>query len=87
MHRTPKYDSQWDDFAFALKTGKQVALNRVPIQLLTFLADVKNKIVIGDGPNVTIGEFEMIDVYTDLYKDKQSSIQKSKYHFSNNYRV
>ena len=71
-------DSQWDDFAIALKTGKEVALERAPIQLLTFLADVKNKIIIGNGPNVTVGEMEVIDVITDLYTHTPSNLRKSK---------
>jgi hypothetical protein len=73
-----KFDPQWDDFAIALKTGSDVALQRVPIQLLTFLSDVKNKIIIGDRPNVTVGEYEMIDVYTNLYNDSKPSLKKSK---------
>jgi hypothetical protein len=68
--------SKWDDFAIALKTGSEVALERVPIQLLTFLADVRNKIIIGDAPNIKVGGMEVIDVYTNLY-DK-SSLKKSK---------
>jgi hypothetical protein len=71
------YDSQWDDFAIALKTGSEVALQRVPIQLVTFLADVKNKIIIGDSPNIRVGMLEVIDVYTYLYDDS-SRINKSK---------
>jgi hypothetical protein len=73
-----KFNPKWDDFAIAVKTGREVALERVPIQLLTFLSDVKNKIIIGDGPNVTIGDYEMIDVYTNLYKNIKPSIHKSK---------
>ena len=73
-----KFDPQWDDFAIALKTGSDVALQRVPIQLLTFLSDVKNKIIIGDRPNVTVGDYEMIDVYTNLYNYSEPSLKKSK---------
>jgi hypothetical protein len=69
--------SQWDDLAIALKTGSEVALQRVPIQLVTFLADVKNKIMIGNGPNITVGDIEVIDVYTNLYNETHSSIGKS----------
>jgi hypothetical protein len=80
MTHTPflKFDPQWDDFAIAVKTGSEVALQRVPIQLLTFLSDVRNKIIIGDGPNVTVGDYEMIDVYTHLYDGSKPSIKKSK---------
>ena len=76
------YDSQWDDLAIALKTGKEVALQRVPIQLLTFLADVRNKIIIGDD-NVTIGEYAMINVVSDLYSQSEKSIIKRNTAFSN----
>ena len=78
--RKPDSDNNplWDDFAIALKTGSDVALQRVPIQLLTFLSDVKNKIIIGDRPNVTVGDYEMIDVYTNLYNYSEPSLKKSK---------
>ena len=78
LFKDTTYNPQWDDFAIALKTGSDVALQRVPIQLLTFLSDVKNKIIIGDGPNVTVGDYEMIDVYTNLYNDSKPSLKKSK---------
>ena len=71
------YNSQWDDFAIALKTGSEVALQRVPIQLVTFLADVKDKIIIGNGPNIAVGDIEVIDVYTNLYNETHSSLGKS----------
>jgi hypothetical protein len=79
LFKDTTYNPQWDDFAIALKTGSDVALQRVPIQLLTFLSDVKNKIIIGDGPNVKIGSYKMIDVYTNLYNDSKPSIKKSKF--------
>jgi hypothetical protein len=71
------HDKGWDDFAIALKTGSEVALQRVPIQLVTFLADVKNKIIIGNGPNITVGGIEVIDVYTNLYNETHPYIAKS----------
>ena len=63
-----KHNPQWDDFAIALKTGSDVALQRV----------LKNKIIIGDRPNVTVGDYEMIDVYTNLYNYSEPSLKKSK---------
>ena len=78
LYNEAKYDPRWDDFAIALKTGSDVAVQRVPIQLITFLSDVRNKIIIGDRPNVIIGDYEMIDVYTNLYNDSNSSLNKSK---------
>lgn len=63
-----RFDPTWDSWAIALKTGQDVALTRTPIQLLTFLSSVRNKIVIGEAPGVTIGDQEMIDVFTGLYE-------------------
>ena len=63
-----RFDPAWDAWAIALKTGQDVALSRTPIQLLTFLSSVRNKIVIGEAPGVTIGNQEMIDVFTGLYE-------------------
>lgn len=63
----PQYDPKWNGFAIALKTGKDVALKRTPIQLLTFLTDVQNVILIGEAPGVRVGQREMVDVYTGLY--------------------
>jgi hypothetical protein len=80
-------NSKWDDFAIALKTGSEVALERVPIQLLTFLADVRNKIIIGNGPNGTVGDMEVIDVFTDLYTNTPSAIRKRKIYTSLKFRI
>jgi hypothetical protein len=57
--------------AIALKTGKDVALQRTPIQYLTLLSKLSNIILIGEAPNVMVGNHSMMDVYTDLYKSKQ----------------
>ncbi|KAJ3120730.1 hypothetical protein HK098_004270 [Nowakowskiella sp. JEL0407] len=56
-----------DHIAIAIKTGHEVALDRVPVQLLTFLKDAKNMIVIGDAPGIEIGSMPMHDVITKLY--------------------
>lgn len=61
--------SRWDKYAFALKTGKDVALRRTPIQLMTFLAPVKNIILIGEAPGVFVGDVPMIDVCTNAPVD------------------
>ncbi|KAJ3091000.1 hypothetical protein HK102_001999 [Quaeritorhiza haematococci] len=73
-----EFDSSLDSFVIALKTGKEVALERVPVQLLTFLRGVRNLVVIGEAPKVQIGNIRMIDVYTDLYKnlEKNSPTQR-----------
>lgn len=61
-------DRNWDKFAFALKTGKDVALKRTPIQLMTFLQPVKNIILIGEEPNVFVADYPMIDVVSATMK-------------------
>jgi hypothetical protein len=60
-----------DDIAVALKTGKDVLLARVPIQLVTFLK-VNSMVVIGDDDG-TIGQYEMINVCPKLQKQKRST--------------
>ncbi|KAI8926120.1 hypothetical protein BC831DRAFT_458076 [Entophlyctis helioformis] len=57
----------YDHFAVALKTGRDVALQRTPVQLLTYLAPIRNLIIIGEAPGVRVGHHDMIDVYTGLY--------------------
>jgi Fringe-like len=61
-------DKNWDRFAFALKTGKDVALKRTPIQLMTFLKPVNNIILIGEEPNVFVADYPMIDVVSATLK-------------------
>jgi hypothetical protein len=57
METNPRFDH----IAIALKTGKDIALQRAPIQLVTFLREVKNKIIIGD-ETMTIGKYTMLNV-------------------------
>ncbi|KAJ3388732.1 hypothetical protein HDU92_001367 [Lobulomyces angularis] len=63
-------DESFSSFAVALKTGRETAADRVPIQLLTFLKKMKNVILIGESP-VNVGNVIVEDVYTDLYKKEQ----------------
>ncbi|KAJ3042522.1 hypothetical protein HDV00_007056 [Rhizophlyctis rosea] len=66
----------YDHFAVALKTGQDMALTRAPVQLMTYLKAIRNMIVIGEAPGVFIGDIEMIDVYSDLYKDLPQDMKK-----------
>jgi hypothetical protein len=50
-----------------LKTGQDVALKRTPVQILTFLKQIRNVQVIGEASGVSVGKFKMVDVYTHLY--------------------
>jgi hypothetical protein len=61
--------SRFAKIAVVLKTGKEVALQRTAVQLLTFLKPVKNLILIASSPNVTVGSHAAVDVYTNLYED------------------
>ena len=40
---------RFNAIAVALKTGKETALSRVPAQMLTFLKDVKNIVILAEG--------------------------------------
>jgi hypothetical protein len=69
--------SRYDNIAIALKTGKDVALDRTSIQLLTFLSEINNLIVIGEAPGIKIGKWSMVDVYTNLYEKYDSKSQRN----------
>lgn len=58
---------EYDNFAIALKSGKETALSRTPVQFSTFLLPLKNLILIGDG-DIQVGEHKMINVFKGLYK-------------------
>lgn len=62
-------------YAVALKTGKSVSSSRVPIQLVTFLKNVPNLLVIGEAPG-NIGDIQIKDVYTNLYPPEVSNPRK-----------
>jgi hypothetical protein len=67
---------RYDHLAVALKTGKDVALSRTPIQLLTFLYKIKNVVMIGEAPGVMVGDIPMLDVYTNLYEKTPNRLHK-----------
>ncbi|KAJ1563959.1 hypothetical protein HK405_000166 [Cladochytrium tenue] len=54
--------------AIAVKTGINVASDRLPIQLLTFLRRVQNFVVIGEAPGIRVGDLAVVDVYTGQYE-------------------
>lgn len=59
-------ETTFEKWAIALKTGKDVALKRTPIQLMTFLAPVRNIIMIGEEPGVFVADVPMVDVVSKL---------------------
>ncbi|KAJ3283078.1 hypothetical protein HDU76_008535, partial [Blyttiomyces sp. JEL0837] len=75
-HNHDHIKSRWSNYAIALKTGADVAHTRVPIQLLTFLKDVQNLILIGEQTGVHVGEYEMVDVYTGVYEAARERLMK-----------
>ncbi|KAL2913545.1 hypothetical protein HK105_207005 [Polyrhizophydium stewartii] len=58
---------RFDNLAVAVKSGRDVAADRVPIQMLTFLRGVSNVVLIGEAAGVRVGALEMVDVYSGLY--------------------
>ncbi|TPX71523.1 hypothetical protein SpCBS45565_g01062 [Spizellomyces sp. 'palustris'] len=60
-----------DNIAVALKTGKDVALQRTPIQIMTYLQAVRNLILIGDG-EISVGDLPMVDVIGGLFKPRNT---------------
>ncbi|KAJ3021813.1 hypothetical protein HKX48_007696 [Thoreauomyces humboldtii] len=60
------YESRFDKFAIALKSGVDVVHQRSLIQLMTYLKPVRNLVLIGDG-TAQVGDRVMIDVIGDTY--------------------
>ncbi|KAJ3365720.1 hypothetical protein HDU91_002088 [Kappamyces sp. JEL0680] len=63
----PTSEPDWSSYAFAVKTGQDIASARLPILLSTYLSRVENKIIIGETPGMAINGMPMLDVYTHLY--------------------
>jgi hypothetical protein len=64
-------DSRWDKFAIGVKTGIEIAIDRAPIQLVTFLQPCSNVVFISDYPG-TVGAHHFFPVlHTALYKRSQ----------------
>ncbi|KAI9223915.1 hypothetical protein BC828DRAFT_412802 [Blastocladiella britannica] len=59
-------DPRWDKYVIGLKSGIEVAADKVPIQLATFLQGVRNIYFFGDGV-MRVGDYEMTDVITGAY--------------------
>jgi hypothetical protein len=55
------YTKKWDDVVIGVKTGKRTILRRVPIQISTFLKDVRNLVIFGD-EDATLGKLKMINI-------------------------
>ncbi|KAJ3099692.1 hypothetical protein HDU97_002861 [Phlyctochytrium planicorne] len=58
---------RYDNLAIAVKTGGEVAVQRMPIQLVTFLRPVRNLMVLASEPNIAIGGHDVVDVFSNLY--------------------
>ncbi|ORZ33920.1 hypothetical protein BCR44DRAFT_118307 [Catenaria anguillulae PL171] len=68
-------DPRWDHIVIALKSGIEVAADKVPIQLATFLQGVKNIWLFGDGV-MRVGDYEMVDVVTGTYDAAVKRLEK-----------
>ncbi|KAJ3304497.1 hypothetical protein HDV03_002706 [Kappamyces sp. JEL0829] len=73
--RSVHNETAWEKWAIALKTGQDVALKRTPIQLMTFLAPVRNVILIGDAPNVYVADVPMVDVISSLPPSEHEGLE------------
>ncbi|KAI8839206.1 hypothetical protein BJ741DRAFT_600236 [Chytriomyces cf. hyalinus JEL632] len=66
---TPTAEGTFPNIAVVLKTGSETLIDRVAIQLATFLNRIENLLVVGDKPGFAICDYEMVDVYSQLYVD------------------
>ncbi|KAJ3076320.1 hypothetical protein HDU98_004304 [Podochytrium sp. JEL0797] len=62
--------------ALALKTGAETAASRSAIQLLTFLQDAANVLVIAEAPGVKIGGVDVEDMYSGVYDRIEEKMRK-----------
>ncbi|KAJ3240205.1 hypothetical protein HDU77_011168 [Chytriomyces hyalinus] len=66
---TPETEGTFPNIAVVLKTGSETLIDRVAIQLATFLNRIENLLVVGDKPGFAIGDYEILDLYSQLYVD------------------
>ncbi|KAJ3244571.1 hypothetical protein HDU78_010781 [Chytriomyces hyalinus] len=67
-HITHAFDPAFSNLAIAIKTGPEVAFDRIPIQILTFMHRVQNHILIGSNGAFTLGRgMQVHDVVTGSY--------------------
>jgi hypothetical protein len=66
-----------DEIAVALKTGQEVVMDRVPIQLVTFLKRVKHLVVVGDYEGL-IGEYVVKDVCSSKQKRSTERLHENQ---------
>ncbi|KAJ3067706.1 hypothetical protein HDU98_009108, partial [Podochytrium sp. JEL0797] len=64
--------------ALALKTGSETAASRSSIQLLTFLQDAANLLVIAEAPGVRIGGLNAEDAYSGVYDRIEKKMKKER---------
>ncbi|KAI8822341.1 hypothetical protein BJ741DRAFT_672382 [Chytriomyces cf. hyalinus JEL632] len=70
----PTAEGQFPNIAIVLKTGSETLIDRVVIQLATFLNRIENLLVVGDKPGFAIGDYKMVDVYSQLYVDTRKRV-------------
>ena len=70
------YPALYKYFAVAVKSGRDTALIRLPIQLLTFLKRLDKVVIIGESDGVWVGNIPVKDVYTGVYEDAERNIAK-----------
>ncbi|ORY45160.1 hypothetical protein BCR33DRAFT_716492 [Rhizoclosmatium globosum] len=66
---------KYPNIAIALKTGSETAASRSAIQILTFLKDVSNLLVVAEAPGHKIGEVVVEDVYNGVYEAAQERLR------------
>ncbi|KAI9189790.1 hypothetical protein H9P43_001223 [Blastocladiella emersonii ATCC 22665] len=67
-------DPRWDQYVIGLKSGIEVAVDKVPIQLATFLQGVRNMFLFGDA-EMQIGDYRMVDVVTGAHERAEAALK------------
>ncbi|TPX52238.1 hypothetical protein SeMB42_g01575 [Synchytrium endobioticum] len=70
------YPPFYNYFAVAVKSGRDTALVRLPIQLLTFLKRLDKFVFIGESGGLWVGHIPLKDVYTGVYEEAERNLAK-----------
>ncbi|KAJ3067192.1 hypothetical protein HDU98_009607 [Podochytrium sp. JEL0797] len=74
-HRTEK---KFPNIAIALKTGSETAASRAMAQVVTFLSEAQNVLVIGDTTGIRIGDIEVQDALTEVFEHAGGRLVKER---------
>ncbi|KAJ3060324.1 hypothetical protein HDU98_003701, partial [Podochytrium sp. JEL0797] len=67
-------EKKFSNLAIAVRTGKETAASHGMAQVVTFLSEARNVVVIGDSDGIRIGGVQVYDVVTGAYEEVEARI-------------